>query len=56
MVDAGHADEDHGEVIAVVSVAEQLERSRCESFGFVDDEQVDEVRHADRRGGRFGLS
>lgn len=56
LVDAGHANEDHREVFTVVAVAEQLERSRCEPFGFVDDEQIHEVRHADRRGGRFGLT
>lgn len=32
LVDSGHADEDHGEVFAVVAVAEHLERSRCEPF------------------------
>jgi hypothetical protein len=44
LVDSGHADEDHREVFAVVSAAEQLESRGCESFGFVDDEEFDEVR------------
>jgi glucose-6-phosphate isomerase len=36
LVDSGRADEDQGKVFAVVSVAEQLKRGGCETFGFVD--------------------
>ena len=38
LVDAGHADEDHREVFAVVSVAEEFKGSGVESLCFVDDE------------------
>lgn len=38
LVDAGHTDEDHREVFAVVSVAEQFKGSGVESLCFVDDE------------------
>ena len=39
LVDAGHADQDEGEVCAVVAVTEHLERHWGEPFGFVDDEE-----------------
>jgi hypothetical protein len=42
-VDAGHADQDHGEVGAVVLVAEQFQGGGGEPFGFVDDQQLDEA-------------
>ena len=35
-----HADQDHGELGGVVAVAKQFERGRGESFGFVDDEEL----------------
>jgi hypothetical protein len=40
---AGHADQDHAEVAAVVVVAELLEGGRLEPVCFVDDEQFDEA-------------
>lgn len=42
LVDAGHADEDHREVGAVVLVAKLFKGGGSESFGFVDDQKFDE--------------
>lgn len=44
LVDARHAYKDHREVTAVVPVADEFERGRGESLGFVDDEQLDQVK------------
>jgi hypothetical protein len=43
LLDAGHADQDHAEVAAVVVVAELLEGGWLEPVCFVDDEQFDEA-------------
>lgn len=40
LVNAGHADQDHREVGAVVLVAERLKSGGSQPFGFVDDEQL----------------
>jgi hypothetical protein len=39
-VDAGHADQDDRQVMAVVAIAEDLENGWREAFGFVDDEEL----------------
>ena len=44
LFDAGHADEDHAELAAVVVVAELLQCGGLEPVGLVDDEQLDEGR------------
>jgi hypothetical protein len=41
LVDSGHPDEDHGELGAVVPVAQHLQGGGGEPFGFVDDEKLD---------------
>lgn len=46
LVDAGHADEDHRKVGAVVVVAEDFQGGRGESFGFVNDEQFHQFADA----------
>ncbi len=41
LVDAGHADQDDRQVLAVVLVAQEFERGGGEPFGLVDDRQLD---------------
>lgn len=41
LVNARHADEDDRQVVAVVFITEEFECGRGQSFGFIDDEQLD---------------
>jgi hypothetical protein len=52
LLDAGHADQDHAELAAVVVVAELFQGCGPEPVGLVDDEQFDERRQG--VGGRAG--
>lgn len=40
LLQAGHADQDQGDVVAVVAIAQQFERGGTEPFGLVDDDQL----------------
>jgi hypothetical protein len=48
LTDAGHADEDDPQLGSVVLVAEEFQCGRGEAFGFVDDEQFDQLDDAVR--------
>lgn len=40
LLQAGHADQDQGDVVAVVAIAQQLQRGGAEPFGLIDDDQL----------------
>lgn len=39
LLQAGHADQDQGDVVAVVAIAQQFQSGGTQSFGLVDDDQ-----------------
>lgn len=44
LIDAGHADEDDGDIGAVMDITQELQRGGCEPLGFVNDQEFNVVR------------
>lgn len=45
LIDAGHANENDRQLVAIMVIAEEFERGRSQAFGFVDDQQLDPPGH-----------